>query len=315
MHASTRLLLAGLALALLAACSDGNDRFPAVLLLPGCADTNSCVSNPPDMIGGERPAQVWLPSDYDPNRRYPLLVVLHGFGANGRIQSIYMGFDQRVDDFQFILVAPDGTENATGQRFWNATDACCARTEENRANIDDVGYISGLIREAAQTYSVDATRVALFGHSNGGFMALRMACEASELVTTVVNLAGSAFENEQQCGPATYPVSVMALHGTLDETIPYEGSTLPGFAFPSAPETARRYAVLAGCDTSNTSADTPLDMDGSVEGAETDRLIYNNCVRGADVELWTINGGPHIPAPWTVEGIDTLTQWLLTHPR
>ncbi len=312
MRAITRLLLAGLTLTALAACSDGNDRFPAVVLLPGCADTNSCVANPALEIGGERPARVWIPSNYDPNRRYPLLVVLHGFGADGFLETLYMGFPLRVDPFQFIIVAPDGTRNAAGSRFWNATEACCAFTEEDRA-IDDVGYISDLIREAAQTYSIDTTRVALFGHSNGGFMALRMACEASELVTTVVSLAGSAFETQEQCGPATYPVSVMALHGTEDATIPYDGSALRGF--PSAPETARRFAVLAGCDTTNTSMDTALDMDGSVAGAETDRLIYNDCIRGAAVTLWTINGGPHIPVPWTVEGIDELVTWLLTHPR
>lgn len=312
MPTTLRLLLAATALSLLAACSDGNDRFPAVVLLPGCADTDSCATNPPLEIGGERPAQVWIPSNYDANKRYPLLVVLHGFGANGFLETLYMGFDQRVDGFQFILVAPDGTRNSAGSRFWNATDACCAFDEQDR-QIDDVGYISGLIREAAQTYSVDATRVALFGHSNGGFMALRMACEASEIVTTVVNLAGSTFATEEQCGPATYPVSVMALHGTLDETIPYDGSELRGF--PSAPETARRYAVLAGCDPASTSIDTALDMDASVAGAETDRLFYNNCIRGASVELWTINGGPHIPIPWAADGIDELVDWLLTHPR
>ncbi|NND69561.1 MAG: hypothetical protein HKN19_18360, partial [Halioglobus sp.] len=261
MHTAVRLLLLSIILSALAACSDGNDNFPAFFLLPGCADNNSCVANPALEIGGERPAQVWIPSDYDPNKRYPLLVVLHGFGVNGLVQAAYMGFINRVDNFQFIMVAPDGTLNEGGLRFWNATPACCAG---DRTDIDDVGYISGLIREAAATYSVDASRVALFGHSNGGFMALRMACEASELVTTVVNLAGSAAETEEMCAPATYPVSVMALHGTLDATIPYNGSESRGF--PSAPETARRYAVLAGCDTSNTSMDTPIDMDQDVPG-------------------------------------------------
>jgi len=313
MSASLRLLLAGFALATLVACSDGNDSFPAVVLLPGCADNNNCVANPPLEIGGERPSIVFIPSDYDPNKRYPLVVVLHGFGADGRIQSNYLGFRQRVDAFQFVLVAPDGTLNDEGDRFWNATEACCARTEEAR-QIDDVAYISGLIREAADTYSIDATRVALFGHSNGGFMALRMACEASEIVTTVINLAGSAFAEEEMCGPATYPVSVMALHGTDDATIPYDGSTVPGFEFPSAPETARRYAVLAGCDPDSTTPDTDLDLEAFIEGAETERHAFNNCVRGAAVELWTINDGPHIPF-WTNGGVDEMLDWLLTHPR
>ena len=38
--------------------------------------------NPPLVIGGdERPAQVDIPTDYDPTVSHPLLMVLHGFGA------------------------------------------------------------------------------------------------------------------------------------------------------------------------------------------------------------------------------------------
>lgn len=225
-----------------------------------------------------------------------------------------MGITQRVDEKQYIAVTPDGMLNSFGSRFWNATDACCAGTEEEQT-VDDVGYIRGLIEEAAATYSIDTRRVALLGHSNGGFMALRMACEASDLVTTVVSLAGSTWSDEALCAPATYPVSVMALHGTADGTIPYEGSTSEGFTFPSAPVTAERFAVLAGCDPANTSAQPSIDMVSILDGSETDILGYNDCIRGSTVELWTINDGPHTPFPWTEIGFDAMADWLITHPR
>ena len=67
--------------------------------------------------------------------------------------------------------------------------------------MDDVGYLSGLIAEAEQTYNIDPKRVYLIGHSNGGFMSFRMACEASELITAIVSLAGSTFENPADCQP------------------------------------------------------------------------------------------------------------------
>jgi polyhydroxybutyrate depolymerase len=308
-----RLLLAACSIAALAACSDGSDNKIVEALLSGCADTSSCDPNPTLEIGGDRPSAVYIPSDYDPNTRYPLIVVLHGIGTNARMESFYLGVPQMVDDKQYIAVTPDGTFNSGGSRFWNATDICCAFTEEERA-VDDLGYIRGLIEEAAATYSIDTSRVALFGHSNGGFMALRMACEASDLVTTVLSLAGSTWSDEAQCAPATYPVSVLALHGTADTTVPYAGAASGSFFLPSAPVTAERFAVLAGCDPAATSDQTSIDMVVDLDGIDTDVLRYNDCIRGATVELWTINNGVHIPF-FSMAGQAAMADWLIQHPR
>ena len=144
--------------------------------LASCAVDDSCASNPTLQIGQDRPADVLIPFDYTTSTRYPLIISLHGFGATGFLEAAYMGFIERIDKQQYVLVTPDGTENLEGQRFWNATPACCAPSDNL---VDDVAYIRSLIVEAAATYSIDVSRISLFGHSNGGFMALRMACEAS----------------------------------------------------------------------------------------------------------------------------------------
>jgi polyhydroxybutyrate depolymerase len=304
-------------LLLLTACSDSNnssfDTSPLPPVLTGCADTNSCFSNPDLQIGGERPAQVQIPSNYTTTTRYPLLIVLHGFRAVGSLQAAYLGFDVRVDSKQYVLVTPDGTENASGRRYWNATPACCAFTDEER-QVDDVAYIRGLIAEAAATYSIDPKRIGLVGHSNGGFMALRMACEASDLVTSVVSLAGSTFADDASCAPATYPVSVLLMHGDEDASIAYSGDSILGNGYPGALETARRFAAHAGCN------DTPmmapnLDVLGGVDGAETEVLEYTGCADGTDVTLWTLVGGPHIPFPWVASSTDLMIDWIVDHRR
>ena len=299
-------------LALLAGCSDGSDSgFGGGTVLQGCADSGNCVSNPTLSIGGDRPAAVQIPIDYNTATRYPLLIVLHGFGADGNIQALYMGLDTRVDSKQIIMVTPDGTLNSDGRRFWNATEACCARTPEEQM-IDDVAYVSGLIEEAAATYSIDPTRVGLIGHSNGGFMALRMACEASELVTSVVSLAGSTFADEMSCTPATRRVSVATIHGVLDDTILYNG--VPNI-YPGAIETTERFAVLAGCNVAAARPGGTLDLIGSLPGEESVVTEYPECLGQAAVELWTIQDGEHIPVPWTPAGSDAMVDWLLDHPR
>ena len=39
-------------------------------------------------------------------------------------------------------------------------------------------------------YNVDPGRVCLIGHSNGGFMSHRFACDRADLVAAIVSLAG-----------------------------------------------------------------------------------------------------------------------------
>jgi polyhydroxybutyrate depolymerase len=311
----------GLLLALLvSACgSDGSDTIyignpPVPPALTGCADTEDCASNPTLQIGGERVADVLIPSDYNTATRYPLIVLLHGFGANGYVQSLYLGLDTRVDSGQYVLVVPDGTENFFGERFWNATPACCAFTEAER-QVDDVAYIRALIEEAAATYSIDPSRVGLIGHSNGGFMALRMACEASDIVTSVVSLAGSTFADDASCTPASHPVSVLAMHGDEDGTILYEGGPLIDEPYPGAQETTRRFAAHAQCDTDNPAPAPNLDVVESVDGAETEVLEYSGCASGADVTLWTMVGAPHIPFPWVASSLDLVVDWVTEHSR
>ena len=301
------------AVALLGACSDGSDSaFGDRFRLAGCADTDSCQANPPLIIGGERPSMVAIPVDYDVTRRYPLVMVLHGRGVNGLVQSLYMDLLDGVDRRDYILVYPDGLVAGDGRRQWRSTPTCCDTPPAEADAISDVGYLSGLIEEAAATYSIDTSRVGLIGHSSGGFMALTMACEASHLVTSLVQLAGSTFVDLDLCQPASDRVSVLSIHGDQDDTVFFDGIA---DRYLSAPAVAQRYAMLAGCDTGNPQAEPDVDLVASIDGAETTVTTWPGCLDGSAVEFWKMNDGPHIPGPWVPEGLDQFVGWILEHPR
>ncbi len=285
----------------------------AALVLTSCSDGSSLPPLPDDPastlgVAAGRPASVRVPSDYDPNVEYPLVILLHGYSASGGVQNIYFGLSNQVTALGFILVVPDGTVTSEGARCWNATDACCNFDTDDG---DDVGSLRGLIAEAQANYRVDPRRVYLFGHSNGGFMAHRMACEASDLVSSVVSLAGSTFVDDASCAPTTYPVSVLAMHGDADDTVLYDGNQF----YPGASETIRRFAVHAGCDTSNPAIAPNIDVVGSIAGAETTVLQYSGCPEGVDVDFWTLVGAPHIPGPWVASALDSMVNWMLGHRR
>jgi polyhydroxybutyrate depolymerase len=201
-------------------------------------DLREFPADPPASVGGERPAAVNAPSDYDPSREYPVVLLLHGYGASGAAQDLFLGVSALADDLDFIAVVPDGTVDAGGSRFWNGTNACC---NFGGVEVDDVAYLRGLIEELDDSYRIDAGRVYALGHSNGGFMSYRLACEASETFVAIASLAGAAFADPGDCVPAEFPVSVLQVHGTLDETIGYDGGTLggrDGVRYPSAARSA-----------------------------------------------------------------------------
>ncbi len=270
-------------------------------------------ADPPEVFGGERPAPIHVPSAYTPERAWPLVVVLHGFGATGAVQDIFLGVSALADEFGVLVIAPDGTENSRGQQFWNATPACCSF---GVSSVDDVGYLVGLVEEIAQSYHVDEDRVFTFGHSNGGFMSYRLACEASGTFAAIASLAGATFADAEPCEPASEPVSVLQIHGTNDDTIRYDGGTFGGeILYPSAARTVERHARLLGCTGEPVEAAAALDVEMGIDGAETVAIEYREgCAPGTAAALWTIPDGSHIPV-LNPDGTRLVLEWLLAHGR
>lgn len=252
----------------------------------------------PSSVGGERPAPLVTPSaDAYDGGTLPLVVLLHGYSANATLQDLYFGLSERVDAQGFALLLPEGTTDAGGFQFWNATPACC---DFYGSGVDDAGYLLGLVDEVEQALPVES--VLFVGHSNGGFMSYRMACEAADRIDGIAVLAGSTFDDEADCA-ASGPVAVLHAHGDADPDVPYDGS----LGYPGAEETVARWADRAGCTSGPTAAGT-RDYDGFVAGEEAAVSEHSGCAE--DVRLWRLQGSGHVPAP-TEAFRDDLVAWLM----
>ncbi len=261
--------------------------------------------------GGERPVRVKVPESYDPEAPAPLLILLHGYGGTGAVQNGYFGLEPVALANGFVYAYPDGTVDVTGKHFWNATDACC---DGGNTEIDDSAYLIGLVDEIETRVNIDPKRVYFVGHSNGGFMSYRMACDHADRVAAIVSLAGAMYLDDMDC-KATTPVSVLQIHGTADGTVPYDGGDLyPGHTAPSAPTSVADWAARNGCDAALTDTGETLDLDSGLAGAETTAASHAGCTTGYDAELMTIQGGGHIPALTPVFS-ETLVAFLLAHPK
>ena len=166
-------------------------------------------------LGGDRPADLYLPPSYLEGEPAPLLVLLHGYGASNAMQEAYFKLAPAVARLGFLYIIPNGTFDSAGQRFWNATDACC---NFHGSNVDDTAYLTELIQEVERTVSVDPARVFIVGYSNGGFMAQRLACEFPGRFAAVVSIAGAQSLDVSDCQPA-HGLHFLQIHGTADPTI------------------------------------------------------------------------------------------------
>lgn len=259
-------------------------------------------------LGGDRPARVVLPNDYhpaDPPR--PLLVLLHGYSASGELQDVYLGLSPRAAERGFITLTPDGTRDGTGLRFWNASPGWCC--DFGQSGVDDAGYLLSLVAEAKARFAIDPARVYLVGHSNGGFMSYKLACENADVFAAVAAIAASMPLAEADCAPSE-PVSILHVHGTADATIFHSG--VPD-RFPSAEMTTERWAAHDGCERLPSPAPT-RDYDNAVLGAETHPLPYPGCASGHAVEHWEMRGSGHVPA-FNDTFIPAVLDWLLAHPN
>ena len=261
---------------------------PEDVTAPSPEDTApTFLDNPPPRLGGDRPADYFVPTQYDEKETWPLLIVLHGYSATGWLQDGYFGTSALVDEMGFFLITPDGTKNSGGTNFWNGTDVCC---DMENSGVDDVSYLIGLIDEISLYYNIHPGRVYLLGHSNGGYMSYRLACDASDRITALASLAGATFNKPAKCNH-TEPVSVLQIHGTLDKIVPYDGFAIQ----PGALETAQLWAANNGCAGQGTPEES-LDIEDTINGAETEVLSWTECENNSAVELWTVVEGDHVPA-------------------
>lgn len=265
-----------------------------------------------DVGRGEFP--VYIPYSYDPDTPAALIMLLHGYSETGQRQENLWRLKPLMEEFGFVYVYPDGTQDSYGNRFWNATDACC---DFERTGVDDSAYLRNVLGAIEGLLNIDERRVYVVGFSNGGFMSHRMACDHADKIAAIASLAGATHLDPEACLPVE-PVHILQIHGTEDEAVRYGGGNLCEFPdecwYPGAIETVEQWATQNGCTLAQTEG-PPLDLDRNLPGDETTVAKYvTDCDLGGSAELWSIVGGSHYPA-LSSDFNRHLIEYLFAHPK
>lgn len=227
------------------------------MVVAGCASAPAAAAPAPSApvnrtvtlasSAGPRNAIVHRPNGLPDNS--PLVVVIHGAYGSAEQMRSSLGWDALADKDGFEVAYPNGFG-----KFWNA-GYCCGIAHSR--NVDDVGFLHGLVEHLVVQDGVDPHRVYAVGMSNGAMMTYAWACARPEDLAGIGPVAGALVA---PCQPAP-AITVVAVHGTADRNVPINGGVGPRsvshYPYPALAVSLAPFVAADGCAPMPKQVDRP----------------------------------------------------------
>ena len=217
-------------------------------------------------------------------QKAPMLIVLHG-GLAGPM-TVRRRADVTLASQGWVVAWPSAIDD------WN--DGRVDAEGEPYDTADDIGFLRRMVTELSGRGMVDPERVFVAGPSIGGVMALRLLCDASDLVAGVA-VAIASFPKGTECreGP---PRPVIYLHGTDDGIMPPDGGRIGGWSplvrdrghVISVAETLDHIAARNGCSGFQ---DKEVPDRVTEDDSTVIQRVYVDCAE--PVVHYVVKGGGH----------------------
>jgi poly(3-hydroxybutyrate) depolymerase len=238
-----------------------------------------------DALKAPRNYYVWLPTDYDPQRAYPVVFVGPGCGSNGMQgipimtasgnNAIVIGLDPSTH------VDPEGRQCFDSQSFPDP----------------EVPYFDQTLALIESKYCVDKSRLFIEGFSSGSWMANLIGCVDAGTIRGQGNASGCL--QGIPAGTCTKPIAYMEAHNNPDPNNSYQCGT------QNRDEKVKRN----GC-TTQTMPYTPVGLTVPA-GATVSCVQYVGCMKGYPVIFCTTTGlnPQHNPQDNSSTNLTTVSMW------
>jgi phospholipase/carboxylesterase len=162
------------------------------------------------------PIRTFLPTGYEPNYAYPLLVFFHGHGGN---EEQILRLAPRLSRRNYICIGIRGRQ-LLGQRSdgslgytWGADGQCDATVED---------YVLDAVQQTRRNYHVHSERIYLAGFCEGATLAYRMGLSFPDKFAGIISLNGSLPPRGSLFLrlPEVRPLRVFIGHGIANAVIP-----------------------------------------------------------------------------------------------
>lgn len=227
-----------------------------------------------------REYQLHIPDGYTPSTRTPLVLYFHGAGGTAAQADRESGWSSLADRDHFLVAYPQGLPFGAG------APPAWASAGPIDFGIDDLAFVRAVLADVQRRACVDTGAIFAVGMSSGGGMAGYLACALSSTISAAAPVAANNYVlTKLGCRP-TRPVSILEVHGTADQIVPYYGTSArisPQWPLPSIRAWVSAWAQLDQC--------TSLPIVSQTRQQTIFR--YRRCAAGTDVTLYRINGGGH----------------------
>ena len=249
--------------------------------------------------GVERSYDLYVPSSYEPGRELPLWFHLHGLGGNGT-ETMSASRVNEIAELEGIIAAYPSAINGD---WLESPD-------------HNLGFMHALIEKISDDYDVDAGRIYSSGYSQGGIASYIFGAASPNTFAAIAVGSGTRYSHidnirddvrqfmaETPTAPSR-PVPLLAIHGTRDTVVPYNGGdkqvgAYGTVSYPPVEDLVNAWSSANRCDETPTTSTIPAGPDSI---ASTAVLSFENCEsytsvtgieRSADVKLYQVDKGRH----------------------
>ncbi|UCE06729.1 MAG: hypothetical protein JSW07_01425, partial [bacterium] len=232
--------------------------------------------------GKMRDYVVFLPQNYDGVSNMPLVLNLHGNypGFDGKWQMEWTLMNTVADTAGFIVVYPTGI-------FQDGTNGCWYFGVTDPTN--GVGFITALLDTLNILYRINNDQIYACGHSGGGAMSSKLACELNHRIAAIANEGGGITSGIAEKVNIKRPMPFLSIHGTADRNNPYN-TGVPNYNLLSAEEVVSFWIDHNVCSNPDTS-EIP-DINPS-DGCTVEKITYTNTGANTKVVFYKVINGGH----------------------
>jgi phospholipase/carboxylesterase len=187
------------------------------------------------------PMRTFLPTGYEPNYPYPLLVFFHGHGGS---DEQILKLAPRLSRRNYVCIGLRGPQsidqrpNGQAAYTWDPNGGCNTVIED---------YIFRAIEQTRRNYHIHSERIYLAGFCEGATLAYRLGLSFPERFAGIIALNGTM---PQACGPIfRYPqmrqLQVFIGHGIANAVVPLASAKKDFRALYTAGVDVRLHTYLA----------------------------------------------------------------------
>ncbi len=195
--------------------------------------------------GSVMPYRLFLPTDYDSRKSYPVVVFLNGNGHQGTDNEAQLGnmiqtlFTKQVQMREAIVIAP---QCSVGKR-WVETDWTQGNYDDSYADKTELKKVVRIVNEVCSEYSANQNRIYAIGLSMGGIGTWSLLMTYSKVFAAGIPVCGAADLNKISI---LKNIPIWTFHGDADTTVPYAGTEAIVEAIEAAGGTKIKFTTYEG---------------------------------------------------------------------